>query len=93
MFSLLIIQKRANIVQLVKLLHCDQELTGSRKMTRETRNVRSWMEVAPHDLIINNRRKSSNTPGLETIREEINEGCDDETQQHQIFSLQLQRRN
>uniref|UniRef100_M1BVL9 Uncharacterized protein n=1 Tax=Solanum tuberosum TaxID=4113 RepID=M1BVL9_SOLTU len=61
-------------------------------MTRETRNVRSWMEVAPHTLMINKRRMSSNTPGLETIREEINEGCDDETQ-HQIFSLQLQRRN
>lgn len=60
-------------------------------MTRETRNVRSWMEVAPA-LVIYNRRKSSNTPGLETIREEINEGYDDDTQ-HQCFSLQLQRRN
>ncbi|KAK4343006.1 hypothetical protein RND71_038822 [Anisodus tanguticus] len=60
-------------------------------MTRGTRNVRSWMEVAPA-LMTYNRRKSSNTPGLETIREEINEGCDDDSQ-HLFPSLQLQRQN
>ncbi|KAK4353306.1 hypothetical protein RND71_028824 [Anisodus tanguticus] len=60
-------------------------------MAKETRNVRSWMEVAPV-LMTYNRRKSSNTPGLETIREEINEGCDDYSQ-HLCPLLQLQRRN
>lgn len=60
-------------------------------MARETRNVRPWMEVAPA-LITSYRRKPSNAPGLETIREEINEGCDDDTQ-HLLFSLQWQRRN
>ncbi|CAN4121549.1 unnamed protein product [Withania somnifera] len=60
-------------------------------MARQTRFMRSWMEVAPVRMTYN-RKKSSNTPGLETIREEMNEGCDDDTQR-QYFSLQLQRRN
>lgn len=55
-------------------------------MARETRNVRPWMEVAPA-LITSYRRKPSNTPGLETIREEINEGCDDDTQQRRNHGI------
>lgn len=51
-------------------------------MTRETKNVYFWIEIAPV-LITYDRRKASHTPRLESIREENNEGCEDDTQ-HQL---------
>lgn len=47
-------------------------------MTKGSRNVHSCrMEVAP--ALITYRRKPTHKSGLETIREEINEGSDDDT--------------
>lgn len=45
-------------------------------MAKEIKNLDAWMEVAPAPVIY--PRKTSNSPGLETILEESVEECDDE---------------
>ncbi|KAL5740777.1 hypothetical protein ACOSP7_029657 [Xanthoceras sorbifolium] len=44
-------------------------------MAKKIKNLQSWMEVAPAPIIY--PRKPSNSPGLETIVESIEEDGDD----------------
>ncbi|EEF42952.1 conserved hypothetical protein [Ricinus communis] len=43
---------------------------------REIKDLSSWIEVAP--ILFISLRKTSNSPGLETITEEETEDCEDD---------------